>query len=169
MFSNVSNHALKHRCQESCSRDPILLNEIDESNEWLLGRMEGDSNDDDVVFEHGNSTVAAIAQGYWANGPRSGTRSRRSRSIITKSSEKDRRKAAAHASVSISSWAQVQFIDDGEEEEEYDEEEAEEEEFSERVSAPREIFFAGVYHHFLNRFLGRLLMLACQLKDQRRP
>lgn len=62
----------------------------------------------------------------------------------------------------------VQFIDDGEEEE-YDEEEAEEEEFSERVSAPREIFFAGVYHHFLNRFLGRLLTLACQLKDQRRP
>jgi len=31
--------------------DPILLKEIDESNEWLLGRMEDGSYDDDLMFK----------------------------------------------------------------------------------------------------------------------
>lgn len=46
-----SNRALRCRREKSSSRDPILLKEIDESNEWLLGRMEDDSDDDDLVFE----------------------------------------------------------------------------------------------------------------------
>ena len=46
-----SNHALKRTREEGTSRDPILLKDTDESNESLLGRMEGDSNEDDLVFE----------------------------------------------------------------------------------------------------------------------
>ncbi|KVH87750.1 protein of unknown function DUF2296 [Cynara cardunculus var. scolymus] len=32
------------------SSDPIILEDIDESNEWLMGRMENDDEDDDLVF-----------------------------------------------------------------------------------------------------------------------
>jgi len=42
--------------------DPILLKDIDESNEWLLGRTDGDSNDDTFVFENDNLTWATIVQ-----------------------------------------------------------------------------------------------------------
>jgi len=43
--------------------DPILLKDIDESDEWFLGRMDGDSDDDDdtFVFEDDNLTWAAVA------------------------------------------------------------------------------------------------------------
>ena len=62
-----SNRALKRRREESNSRDPILLKEIDESNEWLLGRMEDDSDDDDLVFEGDTLTWPAVAQACGAN------------------------------------------------------------------------------------------------------
>jgi len=41
--------------------DPILLKDIDESNEWLLGKMDGDSDDDTFVFEDDDLTWAAVA------------------------------------------------------------------------------------------------------------
>ena len=43
------NRALKRRSLRSvcATRDPILLDEIDDSNEWLIGRMDGDSSDND--------------------------------------------------------------------------------------------------------------------------
>ena len=55
-----SNRALKRRREENTSRDPILLKEIDESNEWLLGRMEGDSDEDDLVFEDDTLTWGVL-------------------------------------------------------------------------------------------------------------
>jgi len=42
---------VKSRHKEENSRDQILLKEIDDSNEWLLRRMEDDSDDGDLVFE----------------------------------------------------------------------------------------------------------------------
>ncbi|KAL9684974.1 hypothetical protein QQ045_022418 [Rhodiola kirilowii] len=39
--------------------DPILLNEIDESNEWLIGRKEGEK-DDDLVFDNYPLTWAMV-------------------------------------------------------------------------------------------------------------
>ena len=123
-----SNRALKHRREESTSRDPILLKDIDESNEWLLERMEGDSDEDDLVFEDDTLTWAAVAQACGANEPCYGTRSRGSKSTTTsKTSTNDKGKASA--STCKSSQAQIQLIDeDGEEEYEEDEEEEEEEE-----------------------------------------
>ena len=55
-----SNRALRRRREKPM--DPILLKDIDESNEWLLGRTDGDSNDDTFVFENDNLTWATIVQ-----------------------------------------------------------------------------------------------------------
>ena len=41
------NRALERRYNKEGNADPIILNEIDDSNEWLMGRMEDDSEDDD--------------------------------------------------------------------------------------------------------------------------
>jgi len=49
-----ANCAFRHRCEETM--DLILLKDIDESNEWLLGRMDGDLNDDTFVFQDDNLT-----------------------------------------------------------------------------------------------------------------
>lgn len=57
-----SSRALKRRRQESTHRDPILLKEIDETNEWLLGRMDRDLDEDDLVFEDDTSTWVVVAQ-----------------------------------------------------------------------------------------------------------
>ena len=93
------NRALKRRHEESTSRDLILLKEIDESNEWLLGRMEGDSNDDDLMFEDDTLTWPTVAQACGANEPRYGTRSRRSKSTTTsKILAKEKGKAPASTS-----------------------------------------------------------------------
>jgi len=121
-----SNRALKRRREEGTSRDPILLKDIDESNEWLLGRMEGDSDEDDLVFEDDTLTWAAVAQACGANEPRYLTRSRGSKTTTTcKTSTKDKGKAPA--STSKSSGARLHLIDE-DEEEEYEEDEEEEDE-----------------------------------------
>ncbi|XP_010525599.1 PREDICTED: uncharacterized protein LOC104803372 [Tarenaya hassleriana] len=62
------NRALQRRYKMEDTRDPILLDEIDESSEWLLGRMEGNSDDDDFVFDDDDSLtwsqVGRIAGAY---------------------------------------------------------------------------------------------------------
>ena len=56
------NRALKKRYNERDTIDPIILKEIDESNEWLMGRMDDeDSHDhadaqDDLVFDDDDLT-----------------------------------------------------------------------------------------------------------------
>ena len=78
-----SNRALKRKGTKSASRAPILLKEIDGSNEWLLGRMEGDLDEADLVFEDDTLTWAAVAQACGANEPRNKTRIRGSKSTTT--------------------------------------------------------------------------------------
>lgn len=67
------NRALQRRYKRSDTRDPILLEEIDESNEWLTGRMEGgDSSDgelDDLVFEDDGLTWSAVSKAAGAEEP----------------------------------------------------------------------------------------------------
>ncbi|ESQ37081.1 hypothetical protein EUTSA_v10002971mg, partial [Eutrema salsugineum] len=47
------NRALKRRYNRKDIIDPILLDDIDESNEWLLGRMDGHDDDyNDLVFNN---------------------------------------------------------------------------------------------------------------------
>ena len=56
------NRALKKRYNERDTIDPIILKEIDESNEWLIGIMDDeDSHDhvdaqDDLVFDDDDLT-----------------------------------------------------------------------------------------------------------------
>ena len=47
------NRALKRRFDECDKLDPISLQNIDESNEWLTGRMDGESDEDDELV-HGD-------------------------------------------------------------------------------------------------------------------
>ena len=53
---------------------PILLKNIYESNEWLLGRIDGDSDDDTRVFEDDNLTRTAVARASRADEPSYNTR-----------------------------------------------------------------------------------------------
>ncbi|CAM8978732.1 unnamed protein product [Rhodiola kirilowii] len=58
----IRRHNLKDRV------DPILLNEIDESNEWLIGRME-EEKDDDLVFDNYPLTWAMVDKASGASEP----------------------------------------------------------------------------------------------------
>ncbi|KAK4416940.1 hypothetical protein Salat_2519500 [Sesamum alatum] len=65
-FSNFIkyNRALKRRYDARDTIDPILLHEIDESNEWLLGRLTLDDSDEENVnaFEDDDLTWGDVAQ-----------------------------------------------------------------------------------------------------------
>ena len=56
--------------------DPILLNDIDDSNEWLVGEMGGDEDvaEDKLVFEDDTLTWGAVADIVGASEPRTYTR-----------------------------------------------------------------------------------------------
>jgi len=47
------NRALQRRYKKEGSGDPIILEDIDESNEWLMGWMDNYDEDDDLVFLDG--------------------------------------------------------------------------------------------------------------------
>ena len=113
-----ANRALKRRREESTSMDPILLKDIDESNEWLLGRMDGDSDDDTLVFEDDNLTWAAVARASGADEPNYYTRRRTSQGSTTKQgsmSNKDKGKAPASSS---RPRGRFQLVDEDEDEDE---------------------------------------------------
>ena len=66
------NRTLQRRMKRSDSTDPILLEEIDEINEWLMGKMEGnsDNNDqDDHVFNNDDLTWSVVKQQELRNLP----------------------------------------------------------------------------------------------------
>lgn len=51
--------------KRSDATDPIILEEIDESNEWLMRKMEGSSDNDkldDHVFENEDLTWSAVSE-----------------------------------------------------------------------------------------------------------
>ncbi|CAM8979646.1 unnamed protein product [Rhodiola kirilowii] len=92
------NRTLKRRYSSKDTTSPILLNEIDESNEWLLGRMEGASPNDDVgnlVFSDDNLTWNVVARASGANDPSYVTRSTRN---VTSISRLDKGKQVASSS-----------------------------------------------------------------------
>lgn len=71
------NRALQRRMKKSNSSDPILFEEIDESNEWLMGRMEGDSDSDeqdDLVFANEYLTWTVVSEATGAEEPNYATR-----------------------------------------------------------------------------------------------
>ncbi|GER42567.1 hAT transposon superfamily [Striga asiatica] len=85
------NRALRLRYDGRDRIDPILLNEIKESNEWLLGKMEGESDgdDDDLVFEGEDLTWDAVAKASGAEEP---TYRTREKAQSSKSKEVDKGK-----------------------------------------------------------------------------
>ncbi|CAM8892600.1 unnamed protein product [Rhodiola kirilowii] len=89
------NRALKRRYDIKYTTSPILLNEIDESNEWLLGRMEGTSQDDGLVFDNDNLTWNIVARASGANDPSYATRTTKN---VTSLSRVDKGKAIASSS-----------------------------------------------------------------------
>lgn len=64
------NRALQRRYRLKDTIDPIDLEETDESNEWLVGRMDGD----DLVFEDDDLTWDLVSKASGANEPSYPTR-----------------------------------------------------------------------------------------------
>ena len=80
------NRALKRRYNERDTIDLLFLKDINDSNEWLIGKMEnGDSHEsvqDDFVFDDDNLTWGDIARVTGVEEARFDTRPRASSSII---------------------------------------------------------------------------------------
>ncbi|RVW19146.1 hypothetical protein CK203_095168 [Vitis vinifera] len=80
------NRALKRRYNERNTIDPISLKDIDDSNEWLIGRMEDEDShggaQDDFVFDDDNLTWGDVSRAAGAEEARFDTRARASSSII---------------------------------------------------------------------------------------
>ena len=74
------NRALKKRYNECDTIDPISLKDIDDSNEWLIGRMEDEDShggaQDDFVFDDDNLTWSDVARAIRAEEARFYTRDR---------------------------------------------------------------------------------------------
>ena len=51
------NQALLDRFECHDVIDPIALNDIDDSNEWLLGELEGEEAGNDLVFDDDDDDV----------------------------------------------------------------------------------------------------------------
>ena len=89
------NRALKKRYNERDITYPQILKEIDESNDWLIGRMaDEDSHDhvdaqDDLVFDDDDLTWGDVAIASEAEEPRFDTRARASSSMLPTSRGSD--------------------------------------------------------------------------------
>ncbi|XP_057965655.1 uncharacterized protein LOC131155937 [Malania oleifera] len=93
------NRTLRRRCDKRDTIDPILLKDIDGSNEWLIGRMDGDSDEDDeLVFEDDNLTWDFVARAAGLNNPPHHTRSRISTNMP--SSSRGRGRASSSSATS---------------------------------------------------------------------
>jgi len=74
------NRALKRRYKSQDTSDPIILDDIDESNEWLIGKMDCSDDDDvdELVFGDGDDlTWDVVARASGANTPSYVTRATR--------------------------------------------------------------------------------------------
>ncbi|XP_059626969.1 uncharacterized protein LOC132269733 [Cornus florida] len=79
------NRALRHRYNMRDTLDPILLDDINESNEWLTGRMDDSDAEYDLVYEDDSLTWGDVA-----NFTGIGEASRPQRSTRSKSSSSSR-------------------------------------------------------------------------------
>lgn len=93
------NRALKRRSQRTDVYDPILLQEIDESNEWLMGRMDKEIDEDDFTdIVHDDLTWGDVNRYSGASEPVYATRSSRPGSSRT---DKGKANAASTSSSRI--------------------------------------------------------------------
>lgn len=82
------NRTLKRRYDARDRVDPISLEGIDASNEWLIGRPEDEQDDDDLVFEDEPLTWDTVARASGAEEPERLTRSIRQKDKGKASSSK---------------------------------------------------------------------------------
>ncbi|KAD5318196.1 hypothetical protein E3N88_18142 [Mikania micrantha] len=76
------NRALQRRHRKEGTTDPIELEDIDESNEWLMGKMEDDEqndDDDDLVFIGDDLTFNVVCKASGADEPIRLTRASKAR------------------------------------------------------------------------------------------
>jgi len=93
------NRALKRHYDRKDTLDPIILEDIDESNEWLIGRMDENSEDDDeLVFGDDDLTWNVVSRASGANDPSYFTRSSRFMRDTPRTSRVDKGKGKASTS-----------------------------------------------------------------------
>lgn len=63
------NRALRCRYKRKDTIDPIFLEDIDDSNEWLLKKMDGDDEYNDLLFNDGDLTWDIVSMASGANKP----------------------------------------------------------------------------------------------------
>ncbi|KAD3067150.1 hypothetical protein E3N88_35030 [Mikania micrantha] len=63
------NRALERRSKKEGTADPIMLEDIDDSNEWLMGRMEDDDSDDELVFTGEDLSWRDVSEASGAHEP----------------------------------------------------------------------------------------------------
>ncbi|KAD0994772.1 hypothetical protein E3N88_43436 [Mikania micrantha] len=69
------NRALERRSKKEGTADPIMLEDIDDSNEWLMGRMEDDDSDDELIFTGEDLSWRDVSEASGAHEPFYATRS----------------------------------------------------------------------------------------------
>ncbi|KAH6764019.1 hAT dimerization domain-containing protein / transposase-like protein [Perilla frutescens var. frutescens] len=77
------NRTLQRRYERKDTIDPILLDDIDESNEWLIGKMNEDNEVEDLVFDGDDLTWNVVSRATGADDPPYSTR-RASKTTTTK-------------------------------------------------------------------------------------
>ena len=101
------NRALRRRYDMCDTLDPILLDQIDESNEWLVGKLDENDNDEEgFVFDDESLQWGIVAE---ASGV--GESRYNSRSISKGSTSKSTQKASKKK---VSSSTPIQLIDEEE-------------------------------------------------------
>ncbi|GJY41375.1 hydroxyproline-rich glycoprotein family protein [Tanacetum coccineum] len=95
------NRALDRRCKNIDTADPILLKDIDESNEWLMGHMDGKEEPaTNFVYVDDDLTWAAVDIASGASEPAYPTRASTSRGSVQGSTSAPKGKGTAHTSTS---------------------------------------------------------------------
>ena len=59
------NRQLKERYNRRDTIDYISLKDIDDSNEWLIGRMDGNSDDEELVFGEDDDLIWNVVAGVY--------------------------------------------------------------------------------------------------------
>ncbi|KAI3507987.1 hypothetical protein L1887_22986 [Cichorium endivia] len=90
------NRALERRTKDK-EKDRIMLEDIDESNEWLMGRLEEDENEDEAVFVGEDLMWRHVFNACGANEPTYVTRGSRGRNDGAGPSGVDKGKAPAQS------------------------------------------------------------------------
>ena len=121
VFMNY-NRALKRRYDARDRIDPISLKDIDDSNEWLMGTMEGESDqEDELVFDDEYLTWGEVARASGVEEDIYSTRSIKGKGVASTSTSKHVEKTSSQRRTNAPSIIIEEEID-VEEDEKFDEE-----------------------------------------------